>query len=60
MGLPGCYPERRPHIHFEVDRSLTAAANARNRTAMSQLAFAPDAWRAAYTAPEYAGSRGNL
>ena len=36
---PGCYAGRWPHIHFEVYQNLTAAQNARNKIATSQIAL---------------------
>jgi protocatechuate 3,4-dioxygenase beta subunit len=46
--LPGCYPGRYPHMHFEVYASLDRATSYRNRLLTSQLAMPADACRAAY------------
>lgn len=40
--VPGCYPGRWPHLHFEVYRDAAAAASGKGRLKVSQIAL-PDA-----------------
>lgn len=52
--VPGCYPGRYPHFHFEVYPSLARATSYRNRILTSQLAIPEEACRAVYaSAPAY-------
>lgn len=52
--VPGCYPGRYPHMHFEVYATLSAARDYRNRLLTSQLAIPADVCHAAYRAhPAY-------
>jgi protocatechuate 3,4-dioxygenase beta subunit len=48
--LPGCYPGRYPHMHFEVYPSLEKATSYSNRVLTSQLAMPADICRAVYSA----------
>ncbi|MFJ9316942.1 3,4-dioxygenase subunit beta [Pimelobacter simplex] len=59
--FPGCYPQRWPHIHFEVYESLghaTRGASPKLRT--SQLAFPADVSAAVYASPGYGASVPNF
>jgi protocatechuate 3,4-dioxygenase beta subunit len=59
--VPGCYPGRYPHIHFEVYMSLERATSYKNRLLTSQMAIPADACRAIYAASKrYAGSAANF
>lgn len=58
--VPGCYPGRWPHVHFEVFESLAAATAGRNSIATSQLAFDEATSAAVYGDGRYAGSARNL
>lgn len=58
--LPGCYPGRWPHIHFEVFASLDAAVSGKAALLTSQFAFAAADLASAYAAPRYAASAGHL
>lgn len=46
--IPGCYPGRYPHMHFEVYPSLKKATDFRNRILTSQLAIPAQTCRAVY------------
>ena len=55
--MPGCYPGRYPHMHFEIYASLEKATSYRNKLLTSQLAMPADACTAIYAAdPIYAAS----
>lgn len=55
--VPGCYPGRYPHMHFEIYPALDKATSYRNRVLTSQLAMPADACRAVYDAvPAYRAS----
>jgi protocatechuate 3,4-dioxygenase beta subunit len=56
--LPGCYPGRYPHMHFEVYPSLERATSYRNRILTSQLAVPADVCKAVYGG--VAGYRGSV
>jgi protocatechuate 3,4-dioxygenase beta subunit len=58
--FPGAYSGRWPHIHFEVYRSLDAAASAKGKVATSQLALSEDTCRAVYATSGYEASVRNL
>lgn len=58
--VPGCYPGRWPHAHFEVYPSLTDATTASNRLRTTQLALPQDVCEAVYADDRYAGSADNL
>lgn len=59
--VPGCYPGRFPHMHFEVYRSLEEATSYKARLLTSQLAVPADVCKAAYgSAAVYAASIKNL
>jgi protocatechuate 3,4-dioxygenase beta subunit len=58
--FPGCYAGRWPHIHFEVDPSLSAATSVANRAATSQIALPKAACDAAYAVAGYENSIVNL
>lgn len=56
--IPGCYPGRFPHMHFEVYRNLAATTDYRNRLLTSQLALPPAVCKAVYEGDEsYSASR---
>lgn len=56
--VPGCYPGRWPHIHFEVFASPDRAVTGEAALFTSQFALPEAACRAAYAAhPAYAASR---
>lgn len=56
--LPGCYPGRWPHIHFEVFASAEAAVSGRAALLTSQFALPEAECRAVYDSqPLYAQSR---
>ncbi len=46
--IPGCYPGRYPHMHFEVYRSVAEATNFAKRLLVSQLALPEDICAAVY------------
>lgn len=48
--LPGCYPGRYPHMHFEIYRSLEAATDYTHRLLTSQLAMPAAQCRDVYDA----------
>ena len=55
--LPGCYPGRWPHIHFEVFESAEAAVTGRATILTSQIALPEDICAAVYEEdPRYAAS----
>jgi protocatechuate 3,4-dioxygenase beta subunit len=58
--FPGCYAGRWPHIHFEVYRSLAAAASVSNKIATSQIALPKNACDQAYATTGYGSSVTNL
>ena len=59
--IPGCYPGRMPHVHFEIYRSIDAASSASRRLKTSQLALPPEVCRVVYaTAAGYADSASAL
>ena len=58
--IPGCYPGRWPHIHFEVYSDLASANNVDNVIATSQVAFPIDMLTPIFERAEYAGSTQNL
>lgn len=58
--FPGCYAGRWPHIHFEVYPSLTAATNAANKVATSQIALPKSACDLVYATAGYEQSVTNL
>ncbi len=58
--FPGCYAGRWPHIHFEVYRSLSAAATVSNKIATSQIALPKSACDEVYATSGYASSVTNL
>lgn len=54
--VPGCYPGRWPHIHFEVYRNRGAITSADHAIATSQLAFPRAPLGAVYDLSAYSGS----
>ncbi|MES5819301.1 intradiol ring-cleavage dioxygenase [Streptomyces sp. RG80] len=58
--FPGCYPNRWPHIHFEVYGSLEDATAATSITNTSQLALPADVCDAVYATEGYEESVPNL
>jgi protocatechuate 3,4-dioxygenase beta subunit len=59
--LPGTYPGRWPHVHFEVFDSVDAAVSGNDARLVAQIAFEGEALKALYAAdPRYAGSVGPL
>lgn len=58
--IPGCYPGRWPHAHFEVYPSLTDATTASDRLRTTQLALPQDVCEAVYADARYPGSADNL
>ena len=56
---PGCYSGRWPHIHFEVCRSIAAAASQANEIATSQIAIRLAANALVYATSAYASSATN-
>ena len=54
--IPGCYPGRWPHIHFEIYASAAAAAAGKSPLRISQLAIPEAACREVYSQSEYADS----
>jgi protocatechuate 3,4-dioxygenase beta subunit len=57
--FPACYPGRWPHIHFEVYKSVAAAANQANKIATSQIAMPLAANNLVYATSAYAASATN-
>lgn len=47
--IPGCYPGRYPHMHFEVYPSLEAATDYRNRILTSQLVIPSQTCQSVYS-----------
>ncbi|PVG83438.1 hypothetical protein DDE18_09135 [Nocardioides gansuensis] len=58
--VPGCYPGRWPHVHFEVYESVDTATSAANKLRTSQLAFPADVCEQVYATEGYEESVGNL
>lgn len=58
--VPGCYPGRWPHIHFEVFSSINDIVDSTKAILTSQMALAQDVCDLVYTHDEYAGSAKNL
>ncbi|SIN98570.1 hypothetical protein [Vannielia litorea] len=59
--IPGCYPGRWPHFHFEVFAGPEAAVTGRNAQLTGQLALPEPVCAAVYAAdPSYAGGTANL
>jgi protocatechuate 3,4-dioxygenase beta subunit len=58
--VPGCYPGRWTHIHFEVYPDVAAITDSTNAIATSQLALPQDALGDVYALPAYDGSAQNL
>ncbi|KKD05093.1 intradiol ring-cleavage dioxygenase [Streptomyces sp. WM6386] len=58
--FPGCYPNRWPHIHFEVYGSLEDATAATSITNTSQLALPEDVCDTVYATEGYEESVPNL
>lgn len=57
---PGCYDGRWPHIHFEVYKSLSAAANVKNKIATSQIAMPAATSKLVYATSSYTSSVSNF
>ncbi|CAL4858535.1 intradiol ring-cleavage dioxygenase [Microbacterium sp. MM2322] len=58
--VPGCYPGRWPHIHFEVYPDEASITDAGTAIATSQLAFPASVADAAYAQDGYGDSARNL
>lgn len=58
--VPGCYPGRWPHLHFEVFRTLAAASNGGNSVLTSQLALPAAACEQVYASAGYGSSVARL
>jgi len=58
--VPGCYPGRWTHIHFEVYPDADSATDVANAIATSQVAFPEDMLKAVYELDAYDGSAKNL
>ncbi|MEO5933720.1 MAG: intradiol ring-cleavage dioxygenase [Duganella sp.] len=58
--FPGCYSGRVPHVHFEVYRSLSAAASAANRIKTSQFSFPVATCNEVYATSGYSASVRNM
>jgi protocatechuate 3,4-dioxygenase beta subunit len=58
--VPGCYPGRWPHIHFEVYESVAAATGGASPIKTSQLAFPQAMCEAVYADGRYGDSAANL
>ena len=58
--VPGCYPGRWPHVHFEVYPSLDAATSVSNAVVTSQLGFPRAMLEASFAGGAYPGSASNL
>ena len=58
--LPGAYPGRYPHAHFEVYESLAAATRGSNAVATSQLAVPAEVCEEAYGTSGYGASAGTF
>jgi protocatechuate 3,4-dioxygenase beta subunit len=58
--LPGCYPGRWPHAHFEVYSDVASAITNGPIVKTSQIAFPEEACAAVYATPGYERSAPNL
>jgi protocatechuate 3,4-dioxygenase beta subunit len=58
--VPGCYPGRWPHIHFEVYPNRRAISSAGNAIATSQLAVPKAPLSSVYAMSAYSGSAQSL
>ncbi len=58
--VPGCYPGRWPHIHFEVYPNASSITDSTKVIATSQLAFPSQPLGAVYATPAYRGSASSL
>jgi protocatechuate 3,4-dioxygenase beta subunit len=58
--VPGCYPGRWPHIHFEVYPDVASIRDSTKAIATSQLAFPAQPLGAVYATPTYRGSASSL
>jgi protocatechuate 3,4-dioxygenase beta subunit len=59
--VPGCYPGRWPHMHFEIYRSIALATSGTNAARVSQLALPQSVCSAVYAQSQlYPGSAQNL
>jgi protocatechuate 3,4-dioxygenase beta subunit len=58
--VPGCYPGRVPHVHFEVYPSLARATRAANRIRTSQFTFPMPMLKEAYSTAGYEASGRHL
>ena len=58
--VPGCYPSRWPHIHFEVFENVDAAVAGENSVLTAQIAIPEDQARLVYEDNHYSGSTENL
>jgi len=58
--VPGCYPGRWPHIHFEVYESLKSATRSGTPVKTTQLAFPRDVCEAVYATEGYSRSADEL
>jgi len=58
--VPGCYPGRWPHLHFEVYPDVGSATTGENAIATSQVAFPEKLADKVYELDTYEGSADNL
>ena len=58
--VPGCYPGRWPHVHFEVYPDAASITSLRNNEKISQLAFPRSMLSTAYATTGYGSSARNL
>lgn len=58
--VPGCYPGRWPHLHFEVYPDADSATTGENAIATSQVAFPKELVDKVYELDTYEGSADNL
>ncbi|WP_426320031.1 intradiol ring-cleavage dioxygenase [Microbacterium sp. E-13] len=58
--VPGCYPGRWTHIHFEIYPDAASATQGTNAIAISQLAFPEDMLGDVYALDAYPDSASNL
>lgn len=58
--VPGCYPGRWPHVHFEVYPNVASIRDSTKAIATSQLAFPARSLEAVYATSAYSGSASNL
>lgn len=58
--VPGCYPGRWPHVHFEVYPDATSADDVAHVIATSQVAFPEEMLTQVYPKDGYSGSTANL